>query len=1792
MKLRLFGIDLPLNAGGGFDGDCGSFKVKITRESAASVQLQLRRSDARFTVDLNGIFTAATHPDDAERLLLTGVTTVAPATAKLAPAWPGLAAFEIALSTTTVVAGEPVDAYGIAFRHPVAALLGLIRQIPVRAAVDTMKWHDQGWSAPPLVSFQVPGARLPGDAVFLYEAPKFGRALEIFDGIWTDAPEPEPGPQVRQQLRLIAVSASEAGVAVTARPELDALLVHPDILTSQEARMKGNELFFQHALVNGEFRLTRRADLSGFEPAKWVGRHDTAGAAGFLALRMSDEHGNPLLVEAEGNDAIPLGVRTGTFTDSSIAGAGAKAREQTIPGLVIHRDGAAPLGGLRLRSVDPRPRKTPKDRLPWIGENGLVRALDRPPSEIHGVAKGTSLRREGVASAGAAMLHFDACLYPQTGEKLYTTLELGLDPAAGWKLVAQAEEVEYGSAKAAAGAVRARVAEATGSPIRVPLFDTSFAFANLASEKLVAGHILKFARERMSAWNQGLVQAFRPARLDDSRHESGFAFLAPGAQALVQVLTPPPGAAASARETGRLGVDVAPGVVDLVFGRSDEDLSAVQREIRARMTRAAEAEMGKYVAEFAKLWYLPQTGDVEKEIAKLRDALGEARPYLDVLVPAELRARLEARKADVLLLVDRLNDALFRGRVLLGVSAEVLEQLRVKIPSPVDFDAVVKLWRSQEPVVRAFLDALWGPPLEAAYRRAIQHFLVHKDEFPHLPRVVFDWEGAAGFVGAQILTALIPPVLQGVDAAFAEVAKMWGDPALEPLRRKYGPALTADVLARLLRDDARENAWLLVEPLLRDQVSALRKMAAVRLAPVLERLRAAGDTVAKKYADVTALLAGPLADIRHVAEALTKNFPAELLSAIRLEPPEYIFVTQRYPTHDGEVPKDPFLGSGGTIGQGDFERRLWNHNFRLCDFGSKHWDFFLGDGSAVVLKLTGKRGMGAILEELRKTYATPARPDPLGLLDGKAGGDPVAALKGFVERLDPRIRDESWRGLLIIRPTADLRGDEQLRNLCGFPHLEVEYVAVGGGRPDVAPPAGAAASPFPTTLDTYARIHQVRPAAGPDGEEGALADAAFTLVRFDATIANARLVDGEVVFRLDVLNLLGSEKKYPPILVRGTLPRAKPNPDGTAPAETPSFEFSAWIDKPLELDIDVAFLKQLVFRALRVSTSKGRTSLEIDADLTFRDELGEIELPVPGLALGGVGAVKLQNFRIVLPPVGAGTSVRMGLPRVVDFEFPSVSISIPKPRAITLWGGIELKPFGVGLMRKVADAATDFAALADRYQWLYGDPPWKDFKFPFLRCELDFGKLPAFGGTQLSALRFELLVGVALRRGQLPVLKLAIGGVDARDISVDLFGLLKLEIERFLLRQAVDKDKHELTLLLAKDVRLSILGWSPLPDAADFSILFAQDAHDNSAALAWYADGLPEGFFRLHWLLISRNWKFDAELNNYLLGSTSEHPAKLLDQLVVDAKADKDGKPEAGSKLQLPKATLDPTAGWLFGTHFSLGDVVEDGVLVFHDQHYYGISLRGPFVELLTGQPRLELAYIPGPTRRQDRFRTNLRLPMLDLIGLVRSGEFALEWSFNWDFLLDFGFPWKLGASYQWERAFSLPMGTYEAKFGFYLERRTQPLAQGAVQVRLAAGVGFYVGYYWGFGTPGKWVWANAGIGVFAILEGAVVMEFGTTGGLKGKIVSLEVRGVVGVYAYGEGGIEIWVISARFRVWVQAALMGHLLYLPGGSSTLSYAATLAAGYSASVRIRCGFFKITFRVSGKINIEVSGKLTLS
>lgn len=886
------------------------------------------------------------------------------------------------------------------------------------------------------------------------------------------------------------------------------------------------------------------------------------------------------------------------------------------------------------------------------------------------------------------------------------------------------------------------------------------------------------------------------------------------------------------------------------------------------------------------------------------------------------------------------------------------------------------------------------------------------------------------------------------------------------------------------------------------------------------------------------------------------NESIKSLNELRPDSPAYLFFTKRFPLKGDRPPAEA--------------EWPWRRNFDLCRFSKdKAWTFFLTNDSSVIVKLTGERSIKDIIEELHELYKGPGRENPLAIpLTTPEGGAPSLDLAGFVDRLHPDITRPEWRGVLVIGPTADISADEQLADLCGFQHIGAEYAAVGGREIRDGVP-----------LDIYAFITKKAP---PEGMEKRT-DVALSVTKFEASIRNTQLVAGEVVLNVEPKNIWGKDagqqpagKEFKTLIIRGTVAKEEKTV-GNGGTEPSSFQFAATFEQPQRFEIDLGFIDRFELRSICVGRNRGQTSLNIDGSLVLKDvKLAGWDMGLKDAVLG------LKDFRIMLPRAGGGSSTPMGRPRPLDFEFPAVTFDLPSLPSFKLGGILDLKAIGLGLLRRGSNLLPNI--FTDRYYWLGNEPDLQngDFDFSFMRFHVDFGQLPKFGVANIGNLKFELLIGFHSKNGSEAKPGIGIGSLDAKMIDIDFFRVFVLHIDELALKKVrILKEPpavQDAVCIAMKNAKLRLLDWPVLGKNGGIDGVMLHRGADKATLGMVRNDSAGSAFFSIHWVLLANGIEVDPRILNYLLEQKNA-PEGLLDNII-------DLNPEPATA----NVKLLSSASWLLGASFKIGTLIKRGAFILHDQHYYGVALwNDDWLPQLIGADRLTLAYIPGATREQDRFRTSFHLTKLELIAGMRSGEIALEWGVNWDFLIDIGFPWKGSGGYQWERAFSVPVGAYEAKFGFFLEKKTEQSVDGQNLLALAAGVAFYLGYRWE--VIGAIAWVRAGIGVFAILQGKIRF-LQTSSALSKSIYDLTVIGVIGIYAYGEGGVDVWILSARFFVSVQAALAGTLYYIPGGSSTLSYEATLAAHYSASCRVGSGIFSYEFSVSGDVGISVSGRLALT
>lgn len=875
-----------------------------------------------------------------------------------------------------------------------------IAQLPVSAAFATLAMRSPGgWSSPPWLSFYLAEAeQKPSTPHGILLSPREAqldakfRGLELRDELKKTVGGSGTISRV-QRLAITRVRLGAQHISVHARPPSHSLFIHPDILDTADASDKSNNrLVHQQALVNGELVLKwARPGGADAVTASWSAREeDSAPEPGLLVFRLTDESGHPLLLEGPG---FPLGHRNGVNAVTAGIPADKVQHEQTIQGLVI---GTGVEGTpLKVRSIDPlRVDLTYADRERWwldLDEPERVPVSTRPPAEIHGLARGVYLSTDQLPTNLTCSLAIGTIEHEIRGT-IYTLPRIVLAPptdAVAWDLVAQAEERELMPAGDGSVGVRMAVAQAPRA-LELPAFDTSLALANLASEKVASGKLLAEGVEWVRELDKELCSAFEQVVFTDQTHLEGFRMAPPSAQKVAGILDLPPGRAEALAATAQTGLVLKLAETRYAFGGSaaTDPLLKMGYEANDRLVEPV-------LRAFAELWF----GGWARPEQAVREGLEELRAYLDELRPAKLADEAVAG------LQEATREILAGARVLPGFPREELVRLREAIKDLVATEQRFRhYWETEkDAAARALFDAVWSPAPGTLARRAVVAIMDPNSKLPAAAKAALKaalpiptGADAWRIIGEQADLPGVPTLASfGLDPLAAGLAEIWKAPELESLRRKYGEALTLDVVKRLVTEASLDDAWpvflLYARKYGKDElITALS--ATWESAKSLQALREKyGPKLEQAYDRVKDVEA----DMRDLVSALDPKFPATFLSRFRVEPPEYLFTSSRVPlTMDRTAAKQ-------------FEK-LWNHAFRLCELPTGSWDFFLDGQSSAVVKLTGERDVAAILEEIAATYASPRMKDPLGM--------PVAEL---TKMLDPSIRRRSWRGIVVVRPTAD-----------------------------------------------------------------------------------------------------------------------------------------------------------------------------------------------------------------------------------------------------------------------------------------------------------------------------------------------------------------------------------------------------------------------------------------------------------------------------------------------------------------------------------------------------------------------------------------------------------------------------------------------------------------------------------------------------------------------------------------------------------------------------------------------------
>lgn len=1070
---------------------------------------------------------------------------------------------------------------------------------------------------------------------------------------------------------------------------------------------------------------------------------------------------------------------------------------------------------------------------------------------------------------------------------------------------------------------------------------------------------------------------------------------------------------------------------------------------------------------------------------------------------------------------------------------------------------------------------------------------------------------------------------QGVDANLESLQEIWehsADKVIQDLRDTYKiPVFNKEVYERLLKEEldklhqvARligkkeltrlQKEWRLASQAIIIELKALPEYKDLQRYSdkVLEEILQESEETRKRIAKLIGIAEDSLGELKDL-KTLGEN-AGELLRSLKSEPPEYLLVSDRMHIEYSQDQQ----------GKIDQLKEMFNRKFGLANIGDEFWDFQLSEDSSYIIKLTGSKSLEEIILDVQTAYLEDTgERDPLGLWDKNIdkdgallrklntakGADAHKFSKELVSKwvqkyLDPDLNRKTWRGVITFNSVIDLEGNKITRDLCGIRFIEAKYIAIQGGHITFD-------SSNKSFLNVYSTVYAANEAEERSEKDKGKTDSGIALTKFDVRVRNTEIrPDSRIELELNIDRLFGrdvSDTSYADDFDKSALDnygKIKIIGSKSTENEEDKLEFAAIFPTPRNLPIKLACIDSIDLASIKASIYNERTVLDIDANINLKP-LDINEFISFNIIDGSI--IKLKDFRLVFPDLSKATDKAIGALRNMMFDFNSIGFELSKPRTIRM-GQIDLTFKEIGFARFINDLVDysneAFKDLQKRFSTISGfgfeDDLFEEIGgFPYIVFDVDFGKFPNFMGQSIGNLKLNLLFGLFRKREGTSKIAfdpvLALGGLYAKDISFDFFRVLTLKIAELYLQNNVRSElpgytDKNYTVLGAENIRLNMLGvdligkTSGEPDSGrGLDFLMLQD-QESRRGLLFTLFNAPEddAFVRVHWILLGKNIKVKQEILTYLLKDSGE-PDSTKDAM-------KELVERNGTTVEKVNAGITTNEEWLFGIAFGLGELVTKGKLVFHDDHYYGISLRAEWLELLTGMEALTLAYIPGATSKEDKFYVEFPLSFLELFGPMRAGWLTAYWAFNTDFMFSLGFPFRQGAKYMWERSFSVA-AAYEFQFGFYIEKRTQKSLRGN-EITLGGGLAIAIGL--GIALGNSRLWVRAGIGIFVIVEGFVTIEKGKKV-FDAALVGFSLTGVIGILAYVEGGINIWIISARFRAELQASIAVRLDYHRDNQPLLlSYNNTLYAGYSATARIKIGFVKIRFTVRGKYPIQVKGQ----
>jgi len=788
------------------------------------------------------------------------------------------------------------------------------------------------------------------------------------------------------------------------------------------------------------------------------------------------------------------------------------------------------------------------------------------------------------------------------------------------------------------------------------------------------------------------------------------------------------------------------------------------------------------------------------------------------------------------------------------------------------------------------------------------------------------------------------------------------------------------------------------------------------------------------------------------------------------------------------------------------------------------------------------------------------------------------------------IRERGWIGLFLFNMDLNLDEFPILQTIVGESELKIRYLATSAEKS-----AGTSADRA-FSYSGRVRWSNPNPPEAPDppgnAEEQRTFESTFTAREIDVAWHDNQLTrfhaESDVEFRsaAGIGNQQRAQKKIELKII------------GSYDKTEDKFRFLGQLAEKIPIittQNGLGPLKQIYVKHAELVRSRGRSVIDLDGEVDCRpiEFGGEKWIDYPS---GDTRRISFRGLGLEFPAEVAGGKV----PQWLKFNYPSFKLDPNMP---------QFNLFGLDwLQMKVQNIGVD---VGDRFNWgglsdihrSRNDDRIFEHGALVTDIRLRFGKLPDLIAKNIKELTLDFSVGYGFGGKSLPHLdasrlRIALRAVGFDKLNLDLMRFLVLEADRleFGVKEIGGQNVGKMDLV---GLRVKILE-AQIIDGLTLHMYGMPDR--KKAILSYYGPGdsvFRTGLLDIYWLLVGRNLMLPDQLVKDVLsvdaksnGEDQKKVAGVLNQAVKDDKILPIGG--AGGRANVGE--------WLFGAGFGFFDGFVIGKFLFQDKAYYGIAMRGAFLEEWFGYDlAISVVYFKRARPEEDSFFIQVRVPAVDFATFrFTGGVIALEVFVNGGFVLDVGFPWiDQYGSRRWDRALGAFILPFQGSGGFYLGYRKSTVIKDprtGSETQLIQAVGGYAvqgGLGASFNGGLFRVWVRAGI--YYIIEGGLVLH-------DKNIRGLRLVGAVGILVEGAGELNWWIISVRIGVLASAEARATLIWgmdpdalrledLSNSDVILYLDFVLHARASARACIGSGPFKICKGVSASVTMPFRQKLRL-